>query len=170
MSPRISLAHLSTYKRLLHTSRPSFNFIGPPDPTSNIRPIIYNTSSSSSLPESKHHPYSLREFSDDIVDHELQWKLHREQLDAFNHAYWGESNTRFEAAKTSVLSALPPNAPTEVHEHALSEFYKKWVIQERARQDEYDVELRKRTFEDLSLSAKVEWERAKKRLASWRFL
>ncbi|KAG1753425.1 hypothetical protein EDB19DRAFT_829817 [Suillus lakei] len=170
MSPRISFAHLSTYKRLLHTSRPSFNFIGLPDPTSNIRPIIYTTTSSSSISESKHHPYSLREFSGDTVDHELQWKLHREQLDAFNHAYWAESNTRFEAAKSSVLAALPPNAPTEAHEHALSEFYKKWVVQERARQDEYDVELRKRTFEDLSLSAKVEFQRAKKRLASWRFL
>lgn len=81
-----------------------------------------------------------------------------------------QSNTRFEAAKSSVLAALPPNAPTEAHEHALSDFYKKWVIQERARQDEYAVELRKRTFKDLSLSAKVEFQRAKKRLANWRFL
>ncbi|KAG1891082.1 hypothetical protein F4604DRAFT_390375 [Suillus subluteus] len=69
--------------------------------------------SSSSPSESKQHPYSLREFSDDTLDHELQWKLHREQLDAFNHAYWAESNIRFEAAKFSVLAALPPNAPTE---------------------------------------------------------
>ncbi|KAG1772749.1 hypothetical protein EDD22DRAFT_768009, partial [Suillus occidentalis] len=142
------------------------NFIGLPDPTSNLRPIIYTTATSSST----QHPYSLREFSDDTVDHELQWKLHREQLDAFNHAYWAESNTRFEAAKSLVLAALPPNAPTEAHEHALSDFYKKWVIQERARQDEYAVELRKRTFKDLSLSAKVEFQKAKKRLANWRFL
>ncbi|KAG1756708.1 uncharacterized protein EDB91DRAFT_1241761 [Suillus paluster] len=142
MSPRISLAHISTYKRLIHTSRPSFNFIGHPDPTSNIRPIIYTTSSLSSLPESKHHPYSLREFSDDTLDHELQWKLHREQLDAFNHAYWAE-------ASPALSSGLSKN---------------------EARQDEYAVELRKRTFEDLSLSAKVEFQRAKKRLASWRLL
>ncbi|KAG2078253.1 hypothetical protein BDR04DRAFT_1088015 [Suillus decipiens] len=165
------LARLSAYKRLIHTSRPSFNFIGLPDPTSNLRPIIYTTATSSSSPsESKQHPYSLREFSDDTVDHELQWKLHREQLDAFNHAYWAESNIRFEAAKSSVLAAIPSNAPTEAHEHALSDFYKKWVVQERVRQDKYAVELRKRTFEDLSLSAKVGFQRAKKRLASWRFL
>ncbi|KAG2144887.1 hypothetical protein BD769DRAFT_1661026 [Suillus cothurnatus] len=174
MSPRISraLAHLPAFKRLIHTSRPSFNFIGLPDPTSNLRPIIYTTAISSSLPsESKPHPYSLREFSDDdTVDNELRWKLHREQLDAFNHAYWAESNTRFEAAKSSVLAALPPDAPTEAHEHALSDFYKKWVVQEQARQGEYDVELRKRTFEDVSLSAKVEFQRAKKKLAGWRFL
>ncbi|OJA08150.1 hypothetical protein AZE42_03588 [Rhizopogon vesiculosus] len=169
MSPRMTLAHLSGCRRLLHTSRSSFNFIGLPDPTSNLRPIIYTSSSDLSEPILPH-PYSLREFSDDTVDHELQWNLHREQLDAFNHAYWAESNTRFEAAKSSVLAALLPNAPTEAHEHALSEFYKKWVIQERVRQDEYDVELRKRTFEDLSLAAKVEFQRAKKRLGNWRFL
>jgi hypothetical protein len=81
-----------------------------------------------------------------------------------------QSNTRFEAAKSSVLAALPPDAPTEAHEHALSDFYKKWVVQEQARQGEYDVELRKRTFEDVSLSAKVEFQRAKKKLAGWRFL
>lgn len=52
----------------------------------------------------------------------------------------------------------------------MSEFYKKWVVQERAREDEYAVELRKRTIKDLSLSAKVEFHRAKKRLANWRFL
>jgi len=84
--------------------------------------------------------------------------------------HYHQSNIRFEAAKSSVLSALPPNAPTEAHEHALSEFYKKWVVQERARQDEYDIELRKRTFEDLSLAAQVKFERVKKRLGSWRFL
>ncbi|KAJ8584942.1 hypothetical protein M405DRAFT_746142 [Rhizopogon salebrosus TDB-379] len=169
MSPRITVAHLSGCKRLLHTSRPSFNFIGPPDPTSNIRPIIYTSSSFLSEPVLPH-PYSLKEFSDDTVDHELQWNLHREQLDAFNHTYWAESNTRFEAAKSSVLSALPPNALTEAHEHALSEFYRKWVIQERARQDEYDVELRKRTFEGLSLAAKVEFQKVKRRLGHWSFL
>jgi len=73
-----------------------------------------------------------------------------------------QSNTRFEAAKVSVLSSLPPDAPTEAHEHTLSEFYRKWVIQERVRQEEYDVELRKRTLEGLSLAAKVQFQRAKR--------
>jgi hypothetical protein len=123
MSPRITVAHLSGCKRLLHTSRPSFNFIGPPDPTSNIRPIIYTSSSFLSEPILPH-PYSLKEFSDDTVDHELQWILHREQLDAFNHTYWAEVSLdvqccydqRFEETITRVTPASKlPNPQSFPH-------------------------------------------------------
>ncbi|KIJ69003.1 hypothetical protein HYDPIDRAFT_105565 [Hydnomerulius pinastri MD-312] len=159
--------------RSLHASSKSRHLVGPNDPVSNLRPIIYTdtpapvASHSQGRKESNiYHPYSLREFTDVPHDHalELRYKLAREQLDALNHNYWLESNTRFEAAKESVLSSLPESASTEMRENALSEFYKKWVVQERTRQDEYSSEWRKRNFDNIILAARVEYQRFKQRI------
>ena len=74
--------------RLLHSSVPTANYVGPPDPMSNIRPVLYNDLSPTT-PESPKHPYSLDEFQNDSEDTlEYQWKLQRQQLDAFNDAFW----------------------------------------------------------------------------------
>jgi hypothetical protein len=74
--------------RLLHSSVPTANHVGPPDPLSNIRPVLYNDLSSTTA-ESQQHPYSLDEFRNDSEDTlEYQWKLQRQQLDAFNDAFW----------------------------------------------------------------------------------
>lgn len=73
--------------RLLHTSTRSCNFIGPPDPVSNLRPVLY-AKPSSSPPSRVRHPYSLREFTGMQQDNGLQWRIHRQQLDAFNHNFW----------------------------------------------------------------------------------
>ena len=81
--------------RSLHVSSASRHLVGPNDPISNLRPIIYTDTPSPSAqgPLESHvsHPYSLHEFTDTLPhDHtlELQHKLAREQLDAFNHNYW----------------------------------------------------------------------------------
>jgi len=155
--------------RSLHVSSASRHLVGPNDPISNLRPIIYTDTPRAQGPLESHasHPYSLHEFTDDAPHDrtlELQHKLAREQLDAFNHNYWTDSNTRFETAKQSVLTSLPESASSETRENALSEFYKKWVMQEKARQDEYSTEWRKRNWDTILLAARVEYQRFKRRI------
>ncbi|KAI6128284.1 hypothetical protein EDD16DRAFT_678143 [Pisolithus croceorrhizus] len=157
--------------RTLHVSARRQHLVGPNDPISNLRPIIYTDIQTppKAGPESKvNHPYSLEEFSDTSSSNlhalELEFKLKREELDALNHKYWTESNERFEAAKASVLSSLPPSATSETREHALSEFYGMWVVQERERQEEYSNQWRRRNFENIVLAARVEYERLKRRI------
>lgn len=78
--------------RLLHTSARAHNLIGPSDPVSNLRPVIYDDAPLTPTPK-LNHPYSLREFTGSAQDHDLQWKIQRQQLDAFNHEFWtGVSN------------------------------------------------------------------------------
>lgn len=80
--------------RLLHSSLPTANYVGPPDPVSNIRPIIYNDLGSTTAGSPQQHPYSLDEFRNDSEDTlEYQWKLQRQQLDAFNDAFWRDVRT-----------------------------------------------------------------------------
>lgn len=91
--------------------------VGPPDPVSNLRPIIYkddplpydpgpstsgaaastsgDTQASSSKStqivrtnSSQTHPYSLDEFDGDPSDY--QWRLERKRMDVYNHAFWTE--------------------------------------------------------------------------------
>jgi apoptogenic protein 1 len=69
-----------------------------------------------------------------------------------------KANTRFESAKASVLDALPPSATAEDREEALSHFYRHWLVNENARQQQYSADLRARTRQNLFLSARV-WYR-----------
>ena len=65
----------------------SLELIGPPDPVSNIRPVLFRDQSSP--PSSKTHPYSFAEFGEADEDStDLQLRLERERLTAFNHAFW----------------------------------------------------------------------------------
>lgn len=89
-------AHLRALvlSRSLHVSSARRHLVGPNDPISNLRPIIYTDTptppTSQAREQHVNHPYSLHEFTDVPNDHtlELQYKLAREQLDAFNHHYW----------------------------------------------------------------------------------
>ena len=82
----------------------------------------------------------------------------------FVHSRSSQSNTRFETAKQSVLASLPASASPETREIALSEFYKKWVMQEKTMQDDYSDEWRKRNWETILLAARVEYQRFKQRI------
>jgi hypothetical protein len=167
--------------RLLHSSSRASNLIGPPDPLSNLRPVLYTDLPPSSQPRPRH-PYSLSEFTGGTQDHNLQWRLQRQALDAFNHNYWTDvglllkksdskcsfhqSNTRFEEAKQSVLSCLPESSTPLAREHALSEFYRKWVMQESRRGEVYNAEWRKRNFEEIVSAMRVEWRNLQDRIAN----
>jgi hypothetical protein len=141
--------------RLLHSSARSCNLVGPPDPVSNLRPVLYTDLPSSPRPKLRH-PYSLTDFAGGKQDDDLQWRLQRLQLDAINHNFWTDSNSRFEAAKQSVLSSLPESSTPLARERALSELYRKWVLQESRRQDIYTTEWRKQNVEAIVFAARME--------------
>jgi apoptogenic protein 1 len=81
--------------RSLHSSSSRRLLVGPPDPVSHLRPVIYGSEPTQSRVQ---HPYSLREFRDmeeqadehenDFGNYEL--KLRMARMDAFNHEFWAE--------------------------------------------------------------------------------
>jgi len=144
--------------RLFHSSLRASDYVAPPDPVSNIRQVLYDDPTSTNVDSAAplvRHPYSLDEFRDDADTLEYQWKLHRQQLDAFNDTFWRDTNTRFEAAKDAAISSLPPHPTAEQREERLSEFYKNWVLQEARRQEEYNSEWRRRSMQEIKLAARV---------------
>jgi hypothetical protein len=97
---------------------------------------------------------------------ELQFKLQRQQLDAFHQNFWLDSNTRFEAAKEAVLASLPSQSTPIDKEKALSEFYKQWCMQEASRTGGYTNEWRKRNFSLVLLGARVGYQRFVTRISN----
>jgi len=69
-------------------------------------------------------------------------------------------------AKAAVESGLPPHATAERREVHLGEFYKNWVLQEAARQEEYDSEWRRRSMQEIRLAARVSYQKLKARLTT----
>ncbi|KAJ4487907.1 hypothetical protein J3R30DRAFT_3279581 [Lentinula aciculospora] len=150
--------------RLLHGSAKTLrHLVGPPDPISHLRPIIYDDVSSPPTPAVVYHPYSLQEFDPvparNSNTYEMQWKLQRQQLDELSQNFWLDSNTRFESAKESVLASLPASCTPLDKENALSEFYKQWLLQESERVDEYSKIWRARNWANIVLAARVKYSR-----------
>ncbi|KII88447.1 hypothetical protein PLICRDRAFT_111186 [Plicaturopsis crispa FD-325 SS-3] len=135
--------------------------VGPSDPVSHMRPILYDDPP---LPRRREttHPYSLREFNGDArddQDFDLLWRMQRQELDRFNHNFWADSNTRFEAARAEVLASLPPSASPIDKERAESTFYTHWLMQEAERQRAYSAEWRRRNLECILMAARVQWRK-----------
>ena len=74
------------HARSLHASLVRRHLVGPPDPISHLRPIIYDDAPPP--PPQVRHPYSLSEFTGDT--REYQWKMQRQELDALNQEFWTE--------------------------------------------------------------------------------
>ena len=72
--------------RLIHYTVARHDLVGPPDSVSHLRPVIYDDAPPEAPSPNSHHPYSLKEFKGDA--REYQWKMQRQQLDTYNHAYW----------------------------------------------------------------------------------
>ncbi|KAF5358377.1 hypothetical protein D9756_001529 [Leucocoprinus leucothites] len=162
-----------TCARFLHVSARRGHLVAPPDPISHMRPIIYEDTpidpSKPSPPSLLRHPYSLSEFSntrgnDQASNLELQFGLQRQQLDAFHHNFWLDSNSRFEAAKHAILSSLPESSTALDKENALSEFHKQWVMQEKERTDAYTAEWRRRNWTLILLETRVRYQRFTSRI------
>ncbi|KAF8580878.1 hypothetical protein K439DRAFT_265203 [Ramaria rubella] len=136
---------MSFISRIFARVRPR-ELVGPPDPVSNIRPILFEGQAPSQ--GNQRHPYSLTEFGardEDNID--LQWRFEREQLNAFNHAFWRDSNTRFMIGKQYVIQQFQGREDAHTvkdKEKALSEFYSRWSIQETTRQAKYTAEWNRR--------------------------
>ncbi|KAF5373771.1 hypothetical protein D9758_000588 [Tetrapyrgos nigripes] len=150
--------------RLLHASRIlSKTLVGPPDPISHLRPVIYDDVLAPPSPSVLYHPYSLAEFDPEPKrsqsQNELYYKLQMQRLDALSQNFWLDSNSRFEAAKEAVLNGLPSSATQLDKERALSEFYKQWLMQERSRLDKYTDSWRKENVACIILSARVQWQK-----------
>ncbi|EKM55618.1 uncharacterized protein PHACADRAFT_94000 [Phanerochaete carnosa HHB-10118-sp] len=141
--------------RTLHASFPRRDLVGPPDPVSNLRPVIYDDTPAQSAPAS--HPYSLKEFTGDT--REYQWKVQRQELDAYNHNFWADSNTRFNAALEARLSSLPADSTSYDRELAMSDFYGSWLAQEQDRLRAYNAEWRKRNWDNIVLEARVKYQK-----------
>lgn len=92
----------ATLARLFQSSAIRRDLIGPPDPVSHLRPVIYDDAPP--LPPSEvRHPYSLREFKGDV--REYQWKIQRQELDAYNQAFWTDVRLlRFHDTKHTFLN------------------------------------------------------------------
>ncbi|CDO69522.1 hypothetical protein BN946_scf184785.g27 [Trametes cinnabarina] len=162
LSPATLPLPTAIYVRQFHVSLTRRHLVGPPDPVSHLRPVIYDDAPPPP-PPSVRHPYSLREFTGDT--REYQWKMQRQELDAFNHTFWLESNSRFYAAKDAVLQSLPEGTTPEQREAALSAFYTRWVAQECTRLDAYDAEWRKRNWSTIILGARVRYQEFMARIA-----
>jgi hypothetical protein len=77
-----------------------------------------------------------------------------------------QTNTRFDAAKAAAVSDFPPHSTAEQREERLGEFYKKWVLQEAARQEEYNSEWRRRSMQEIKLAARVSYQKLKAQFTS----
>ncbi|TCD68904.1 hypothetical protein EIP91_009454 [Steccherinum ochraceum] len=151
---RLSSRHIQP--RLLHSTSVRHDLVGPPDPVSNLRPVVYDDAPPEIRSPNDTHPYSLKEFRGDA--REYQWKMQRQQLDAYNLAYWTDSNTRFEGAKQAMLTSLPESTTEEEREFALSEFYYRWLVQEEERSKLYNEQWNKQNWSTIWLGARVKFD------------
>lgn len=88
--------HLALLRRPVpRCARQLHDLVGPPDPVSNLRRVVYDR-----VEESKAlHPYSVDEFPADtnLTDPDggrarldLEWNIARGRLDSFNHHFWAD--------------------------------------------------------------------------------
>ena len=110
-SPMVRLLRVHTSSlhpapaRCFHASLARAHLMGPPDPVSHLRPVLYDDAPPPPPPQVRH-PYSLREFTGDT--REYQWKMLRQEIDTFNHDFWKEVRTRL--AMTTPQTRLTPRS------------------------------------------------------------
>ncbi|KAK4687435.1 apoptogenic protein 1, partial [Tremellales sp. Uapishka_1] len=139
------------------------DLVAPPDPYSNMRPVIY--ASTSTKRRSSTSPYSTSEFPSSIASNsgelELEWRLRRERVDAMNHRYWSAMNSEFNAQREHRLSLLPPasDPPSELDirrtEDCLSQFYADWQIANRTKMGKWVKEWWREIWSGLKMQSKV---------------
>ncbi|GMK58213.1 hypothetical protein CspeluHIS016_0502450 [Cutaneotrichosporon spelunceum] len=123
------------------------DLVAPPDPLSNIRPVLY---AAKRRRRPSNSPYSAAEFPAEAAGSPAQRRAHeldlaftmlRERVDMSNHRFWAANNADFEAQREERLARLPPaNDPPTAEdearrEAALSQFYRDWQIGTRTRQE-----------------------------------
>lgn len=174
----------SSLRRLRTTIQqiPTVDLIGPPDPLSNLRPIFYaplfpSLHQSTSSPTGVH-PYSLSEFpipstkqqlsSQKLEKYKLllnsediEWRLTRYRVDAFNQQFWSKTNTAFLLARDSYILSNP-NLIDSTAEIDLSPFYAQHLASTKYEYAVYNRQLWR-------LQAGLLWPALKAALRPWKF-
>ncbi|KAL7419798.1 hypothetical protein Q5752_005714 [Cryptotrichosporon argae] len=187
LRPLSSSAVASSSRR---ASRP-VDLVGPPDPLSNIRPVLYAPSSPARA-RSSNSPYSSSEFPDASGSDadaaraalELRLRLHRERVDAANHRFWAGQNANYaaqlarrldelDAARTRGPAAAAGDAKSvagedaeteaEAREEVLATFYRDWQVANRAVQAKWVRQWWADVWTGIKLQGKVHWARATSR-------
>ncbi|OXC67204.1 hypothetical protein AYX13_04306 [Cryptococcus neoformans] len=154
------------------TPTAGIDLVAPPDPLSNIRPILY--ASKPPTRPSANSPYSASEFpsssGDAKLDNmELEWRLRRERVDLTNHRFWAANNIAFNAQLDHRLSLLPPASdpptPEDIRrkEDCLTQFYADWQMANQERQIRWVKEWWREIWEGLRIQARLYVMRAFRR-------
>ncbi|GAA6026728.1 hypothetical protein JCM8097_005818 [Rhodosporidiobolus ruineniae] len=189
---------------------PSRDLIGPPCPLSNLRPVYYAPlfpalhAAASSTPTNPH-PYSLAEFPTTsalssspsssrasakqqrlqrlqrtLHARDLEWRLTRYRLDAFNQDFWARMNTQFLRARDGYIArqeaeaaalhgvdgaAFPPPtsaAATPTEDVDLAPFYAEHLAATKKQYADYNAQLWK-------MQAALLWPAVKAAGRKWRW-
>ncbi|GAA5865833.1 hypothetical protein JCM8547_005727 [Rhodosporidiobolus lusitaniae] len=183
---------------------PSRDLIGPPCPLSNLRPVYYAPlfphlhAAASSTPLSPH-PYSLAEFPSSALSssrssrkqqrlqriqrelhaQDLEWRLTRYRLDAFNQDFWARTNTQFLQARDAYIARreaeaalhgpdgaeFPPAtsiAATPTEDVDLAPFYAEHLAATKKQYAAYNTQLWK-------MQAALLWPAVKASMRKWRW-
>ncbi|GAA5992401.1 hypothetical protein JCM11641_002733 [Rhodosporidiobolus odoratus] len=202
-SPRRRLRPSSDSHDTSASLPPARDLIGPPCPLSNLRPVYYAplfpllhaSASSTSLSP---HPYSLAEFPTTSVlssrsrkqqrlqqvqrelhAQDLEWRLTRYRLDAFNQDFWARTNTQFLQARDAYLArkeaeaaragpdgaTFPPAtsmAATPSEDVDLAPFYAEHLAATKKQYAEYNTALWR-------MQAALLWPAVRASLRRWRW-
>ncbi|GAA5843557.1 hypothetical protein JCM11251_001655 [Rhodosporidiobolus azoricus] len=201
-TPRRRLRPSSTSHDSSALIPPSRDLIGPPCPLSNLRPVYYAPlfpslhSAASSTPSP--HPYSLAEFPTtssastrsakkqrlhrvqrELHAQDLEWRLTRYRLDAFNQDFWARTNTQFLHARDAYIARkeaeaalhgpdgaeFPPAtsmAATPTEDVDLAPFYAEHLAATKKQYADYNTQLWK-------MQAALLWPAVKASLRKWRW-
>jgi hypothetical protein len=83
---RLSVRYFRTPARSSASLVESSTLVGPPDPVSNIRPVLRGAALGDGIQIA--HPYSLSEFSRSEVVGYSASALHERHLETLNHSFW----------------------------------------------------------------------------------
>lgn len=188
---------------------PSRDLIGPPCPLSNLRPVYYaplfpHLHSAASTAPTSPHPYSLSEFPTAALSshtsrqrrlqrvqwtlhaEDLQWRLTRYRLDAFNQDFWARTNTQFLRARDAYIARkeaeaatlhgpdgadFPPAtsmAATPTEDVDLAPFYALHLEATKKQYAEYNAELWKMQAALLWPAVKASWRTWRWKFEVWR--
>lgn len=178
---------------------PSADWVGSPSPVSNLRPMRYaplfpppavstpSEPSDASPSADLRHPYSLSEFAaqprsfppkiqalrNELDAADLQWRLHRQRVDAVNEAFWSKVATGFaqyeaaadEAAAASLALVGAGAVDLEAAKEAARDTaYAKWLNDQRQVYKDYN-----RTWWATQRGLVVGGWRAERRVWKWRW-
>ncbi|XP_071445898.1 COA8 family protein CG14806, mitochondrial [Hetaerina americana] len=121
------------------------DLIGPPDPVSNLRPLLFKISETESILEKK-------------------FRLQREEVQNWNQSFWLQHNNNFYKQKQDYIHKSTQNneccSPEKkaLTSEEMSSFYKDFLDKNWEIHHKYNMEWYKKNFQLLLLSCQVKWD------------